>query len=425
MYTYGHRIISSMKWRLLRSPVTQIKEECDEDSSEKQESLIAKDASGLRPKKRKELHVSATYSPPQLLPSPQNGDIVKYDDSLPKSLKRAKTSPSKNCEPTNQFQSPLFGVMPHDVFQHTLSFLSKSEDRFSLQLTCRQFHAKSNTSAFLKSLDLYGNVETGRRGILRCVDGPEQAIECLLKYAFCGNKEAIYMIGMIKSYCHDGTRSGVSLLKIAAGDGCLRSSYALGLILRDSSKEEAKRHLSDAANGGFLPALQELVSAQEMKALYGDLDACRLRRYLDPIALNRLLGSYYLHCNEIRKFQSSHCWNPLCGRWAFKASSNNVYTIRGSALTLPPPPPMAPHIETSVQALIKRSSNGGGNKKLCTSGVASHDVKSEGCVNRDELNVGRHWRVSRMKMCSSCRRAKYCSKLCQVYDWRSGRHKSE
>jgi hypothetical protein len=34
-------------------------------------------------------------------------------------------------------------------------------------------------------------------------------------------------------------------------------------------------------------------------------------------------------------------------------------------------------------------------------------------------------KVSRMKMCSSCRRAKYCSKLCQVYDWRSGRHKME
>jgi len=37
----------------------------------------------------------------------------------------------------------------------------------------------------------------------------------------------------------------------------------------------------------------------------------------------------------------------------------------------------------------------------------------------------RSFRVSRMKMCSSCRRAKYCSKLCQVYDWRSGRHKME
>ena len=40
-------------------------------------------------------------------------------------------------------------------------------------------------------------------------------------------------------------------------------------------------------------------------------------------------------------------------------------------------------------------------------------------------NVRRSFRVSRMKMCSSCRRAKYCSKLCQVYDWRSGRHKME
>jgi hypothetical protein len=34
-------------------------------------------------------------------------------------------------------------------------------------------------------------------------------------------------------------------------------------------------------------------------------------------------------------------------------------------------------------------------------------------------------RVSRMKMCSRCCRAKYCSKLCQVYDWRSSQHKME
>jgi hypothetical protein len=39
--------------------------------------------------------------------------------------------------------------------------------------------------------------------------------------------------------------------------------------------------------------------------------------------------------------------------------------------------------------------------------------------------VERSFYVSRMKMCSSCRRAKYCSKLCQVYDWRSGQHKME
>jgi hypothetical protein len=30
-----------------------------------------------------------------------------------------------------------------------------------------------------------------------------------------------------------------------------------------------------------------------------------------------------------------------------------------------------------------------------------------------------------MKMCSRCCRAKYCSKLCQVYDWRSSQHKME
>ena len=34
-------------------------------------------------------------------------------------------------------------------------------------------------------------------------------------------------------------------------------------------------------------------------------------------------------------------------------------------------------------------------------------------------------KMSRMKMCGRCRKAKYCSKLCQVSDWRSGRHKKE
>lgn len=41
------------------------------------------------------------------------------------------------------------------------------------------------------------------------------------------------------------------------------------------------------------------------------------------------------------------------------------------------------------------------------------------------FSMGHGLKVSRMKMCSSCRRAKYCSKLCQVYDWRSGKHKME
>ena len=56
-----------------------------------------------------------------------------------------------------------------------------------------------------------------------------------------------------------------------------------------------------------------------MRAQFGDLDANHLVRYLDPPCLNRLLGRHYLECQRVRKCQTSHCWNPLCGRWAYKA----------------------------------------------------------------------------------------------------------
>ena len=55
-----------------------------------------------------------------------------------------------------------------------------------------------------------------------------------------------------------------------------------------------------------------------------------------------------------------------------------------------------------------------------SAGEIAARVKS--CCDRNDSSF---LLVSRMKMCSSCRRAKYCSKLCQVYDWRSGRHKME
>jgi hypothetical protein len=65
-----------------------------------------------------------------------------------------------------------------------------------------------------------------------------------------------------------------------------------------------------------------------------------------------------------------------------------------------------------------------------TDPVASHEsLHLEGLLralrDRSSDSSTQGLRVSRMKMCSSCRRAKYCSKLCQVYDWRSGRHKME
>jgi hypothetical protein len=197
-------------------------------------------------------------------------------------------------------------------------------------------------------------------------------------------------------------------LKKAASEGYVRASYALGLVLRDSQPEDAMHYMKHAAAEGYIPALQELLSAREMKQKHGEPNAETLRLYLDPVCLNRLLSRYYVREAELRELSTSHCWNPLCGRWAFKATTS-----------------------TSDSTTSQSPSNGG------ESGVSDPPSSSDFEKVPEppkRLNHHLHFvascphvdqRVSRMKMCSRCCRAKYCSKLCQVYDWRSGRHKME
>lgn len=123
------------------------------------------------------------------------------------------------------------------------------------------------------------------------------------------------------SYCHQDVKEGIRLLKHAASEGYTRASYALGLALRDTEFETASKYMKAAADEGYIPALQELLPPREMKDKYGEPKADELRLHLDPICLNRLLTRYYTESAELRDCNTSHCWNPLCGRWAFKANS--------------------------------------------------------------------------------------------------------
>ena len=337
-----------------------------------------------------------------------------------------------------------------------------------------------------------------------------------------------------------------ALLRHAATLGDARSAYNLGLVLRDSFRDESRRYLRMAASAGYLPAWQELLPAAEMKARHGDLDADTLRAYLDPPCLNRLLGRHYLESPGARTVHTSHCWNPLCGRWAFKATANMNAWLRSRQRQHPLSHPhhRRPSVSSAffqllmdigasvnptdgiagaiggfavVQASFAARTGAGAASAAASAAVLGDDRRGrrgprrsfrlrrdsgevgapflgsgipvpDGAANLSaalppaaaagrDLRAGRepetgppagaaavswvlpgvgplHWdpfhqqhpplppgrlessapagdptawflRVARMKMCSSCRRAKYCSKLCQVYDWRSGRHKME
>lgn len=105
--------------------------------------------------------------------------------------------------------------------------------------------------------------------------------------------------------------------------------------------------------------------------------------------------STYFFCN-------SHCWNPKCGRWAYKIDV----------------PPLLNKVEHCVET------------DFCMDTIINSINNTDGYVTQTigveaGSSTPKDLRISRMKMCSRCRKAKYCSKLCQVFDWRSGKHKRE
>jgi MYND finger len=272
-------------------------------------------------------------------------------------------------------------------------------------------------------------------------------------------------LGVIKCYCYQDLNNGIRMLEAASRGGYVRAKYTLGIILRDAMPEKGTKYMKDAADAGYFPALQETLSAREMKERFGDYTADELRQYLDPVGLNRLLVRDYVNSAELRGMNTSHCWNPLCGKWAFKANTHNsnsptnrrnqgagpTYDVVSDETVMDPPPidygygPVSRANTGRSSSAFARTANRYGGSNISTIGGSPlqqmqasrhHNTMASVPCNHthpSESNQALAWKcgrktvdcVSRMKMCSRCCRAKYCSKLCQVYDWRSNQHKME
>mmetsp|Transcript_101737 Transcript_101737/g.294413 ORF Transcript_101737/g.294413 Transcript_101737/m.294413 type:complete len:468 (+) Transcript_101737:96-1499(+) len=373
------------------------------------------------------------------------GESVDDNDRPRKRLRgRSKLTAVPNVVDSSPEQIPrkqgsdLLKTLPEDVVAHCLSFLGSAEDRFALQTTCKTFRDISNSDAMLEKVDIFGDVETGKNGIIQETDTPSSAAATLAPFARAGNLEALYMLGVVKCYCYQDLKNGILMLKMASQRGFVRASYTLGIILRDSMPGEAKRFMNLAASTGYLPALQEILPASEMKERFGEPDAAELRRHLDPMCLVGLLLRDYVGSAELRGLNTSHCWNPLCGRWAYKTSNKHrsvtrmrgslaVYDLDGEAEPTIDRTAVPPRRERSIVGLVDGIHDMDGERGPClprSSACMTHSCKAIQALAWEQGNV-RVDRVSRMKMCSRCCRAKYCSKLCQMYDWRSSQHKME
>lgn len=356
---------------------------------------------------------------PALLKGSESEKVMQPNLKRQRIDKEVKTrkADEEETSPDPQLQSSLFRLPP-DTLDHVCSYLTTKGDRHSLLLSCRAFKDVYDSAEILRVQDLEGDPKNRTRSILYNAEKPELVIkELLWPYVKAGNASALYMIGMIVTYCY-GDKLGVAILGQNSDHGCHRSSYALGLILRDCDEQAATKYLEKAAKADFLPACQEIMESAQVKQKFGDLLAQDLEQHFDPAGLSRLIGSCYIRGRSLRHVSSSHCWNPLCGRWALKAATQGsvqsqrqveVETINQALPRLPG------ELEVLLERLVEER--------------RAKDVKGKTCVEipkiQDRNGTARSFRVSRMKMCSQCRKAKYCSKLCQVYDWRSGRHKTE
>ena len=272
-----------------------------------------------------------------------------------------------------------------------------------------------------------------------------------------------YRLGIISIYCHIDPALGLKRLLYASERGYVRATYAAGLILRDADLRQSRSCLESAARMGYIPARLELpLNSSRSKSRFGSSSVNDLGGMLDFDRLNRLLNRYYVSGRDPddRGTPTSHCWNPRCGRWSPKrirrsrgatdrrtsrerGGGGEDSTVRnGGALGRAPPPPgpgpaalwlhpdqlcAAPNPNNYVAEISTTAARMSVNTSIDVSGAAIVVPAPEGNANNAMGINSQQWviQVSRMRMCSSCCRAKYCSKLCQIYDWRHGRHKTE
>ena len=101
-------------------------------------------------------------------------------------FRESQVDPQANCE--------LLMRIPEDVVaSNILSFLNTTEDRFSLQCTCKEFRRISNRDEMLVDIKLSGDDESGEKGILNDHDTPATAVAKLRPFARAKNLEATYM----------------------------------------------------------------------------------------------------------------------------------------------------------------------------------------------------------------------------------------
>ena len=125
-------------------------------------------------------------------------DLLQSSPSSPSSctgsipVARSKSSAQQEHKKKKQ-TSDLIKKLPSDVVAACLSFLGTTEDRHALQNTCKSFREISNSDVMLEKVNIVGDLDSGKGGILQENDTPASASAALAPFARAGNLQALYM----------------------------------------------------------------------------------------------------------------------------------------------------------------------------------------------------------------------------------------
>jgi hypothetical protein len=154
-------------------------------------SDIDDDSTHIRPKK---MFRGTTHHKIYLITTTDEHDsAVIADEKRTRTIRLSVATLKEDAKRTKTLSESPFDLLPEDIVAHTLSFVNDVSDRFSLQCTSKQFHRISNAPTMMKSINVGGDPETGKNGIILETDNKETATHRLSPFVTSGNLEAIYM----------------------------------------------------------------------------------------------------------------------------------------------------------------------------------------------------------------------------------------
>ena len=317
--------------------------------------------------------------------------------------KNEERPPAKRRRMTKAVKSSRLLNLPTELMLRVVSYVGSSSDRLSIQTTCKTLKQVSDRDEILHKLDLVGDLKTGAGSVL----GPyknnlSKAISKLREFALLRNLDALYLLGMMATYCSDvptSAASGAAFFSVGTKLGCPRCAYEGSKIgdsrfLDQSVTKVQVRQLEMAAATEYLPAVAECLSKKEWNQYPFEKKRASILKMEGRFPKILRQGLWGKMNGAIQKSEGKVlCSNPKCARWC--------------------------HRWTVQRKLVEEVKTYGDLVPSAYEFVASEVARRYGVstpFDSDDSLLARSLRVRPFKNCR-CHRVKLCSNSCHIYSW--------